>query len=201
MQRLILAVILVLLAWLPRAAHAESAGHGRQFGFRAALVGGYEINLRYDKSPYCRPPEAGQDPAKVCGYGTPLGLDLALSFAPLDSIEPFAWLRLGLNDEKQTGTRPLVLLGAGARIYTLAITRLKLYVEPALAVELQDGGINATTGQRIKDKDMIFHLAVGPQFDITENIGVYADGGLTVGILRSIHSALELKAGLQARFP
>ncbi len=193
-------ILLALVAWLPQTAHAESLGHGRQFGLRAALVTGYNILVRYDESPLCKAIEPGKDPVKVCGYGAPLGLDLAASFAPIDLIEPFAWLRLGLQDDSRTKARPLVLLGAGARIYTLAITRLKVYVEPALAIELQDDGYT-TAGSRATKKDLVFHLAAGPQIDLIENLGIYADGGLTMGFFRSIHTSLELKAGVQARFP
>jgi len=197
--RLILAGIVALLLSLSGTAHADT-GHGRQFGFRAAFVTGYNINLRYDDSPYCRAVQPGKEPAKVCGYGAPLGLDLALSFAPLDFLEPFLWFRLGLQNDKQTGVRPLRLLGAGARLYTSSASRFKIYVEPALAIELQDGG-RAPNSTTVTKKDLIFHLAAGPQFDITRHIGVFADAGLTVGVFRSIHSSFELKLGAQVRFP
>jgi hypothetical protein len=175
-------------------------GHGGQFALRAALVLGYRMVLRYDDSPFCREYDLSKTPGdqpKFCGHGAPLALDLGLSFAPLDFIEPYLWARFGLAEEKETRTAPVVILGAGARIYTMSDSAFKIYVEPAAGVELENGSV---TGSEYK-KDFVFHLAAGPQLDVARNVGLFVDGGLTVGILRALHSSLELKAGVQARFP
>ena len=50
-------------------------------------------------------------------------------------------------------------------------------------------------------KDLIFHFAAGPQYDLHQNFGIYATGGLTAGVLRGIASSLELDVGLQGRLP
>jgi hypothetical protein len=177
----------------------DDLGHGGQFALRAALVLGYRMVFRYDDSPLCREYDLSKTPddqAKFCGHGAPLALDLGLSFAPLDFIEPYLWARFGLAEEKETRTAPVVILGAGARIYTMSDSAFKIYVEPAVGVELENGSV---TGSEYK-KDFVFHLAAGPQLDVAPNFGLFVDGGLTLGILRSLHSSLELKAGLQARF-
>jgi hypothetical protein len=178
----------------------DDFGHGRQFALRAALVLGYRMVLRYDDSPLCREYDLSKTPddqAKFCGHGAPLALDLGLSFAPLDFIEPYLWARFGLAEEKETRTAPVVILGAGARLYTMSDSAFKIYVEPAVGVELENGSV---TGTEYK-KDFVFHLAAGPQLDVARNVGLFVDGGLTLGILRSLHSSLELKAGIQARLP
>lgn len=181
-----------------------SFGHAGQFGLRAALVGGYRMILRYDESPYCREYDAAKsasDQVKFCGHGGPLGLDLGLSFAPLDSVEPFIWARFGLAGEKSTDTSPLILLGAGARIYTMSDAAFKVYVEPALGLELEGGQGHQPWARFEYKQDVVLHVAAGPSWEISQNFGVFADAGLTVGILRALQSSLELKAGLQARLP
>ena len=139
----------------------------------------------------------------MCGHGAPLALDLAASFALLDFIEPYAFLRLGLAGEKETDTKPLLVLGAGARIYTMSDSAFKIFIEPALAWELEKGAgtFKAAGYDPVYKKDLLVHLAAGPQLDFSRYAGVYVDAGLTTGILRSIHSELELQLGLQARFP
>lgn len=192
----------------PAAAPAtnDSFGHGQQFGLRVGLVGGYNMIFRYDQSSLCAPYEPNKgikDQKKVCGHTAPLALDLAASFALLDFIEPYAFVRLGLKGETETATKPLMVLGAGARIYTMSDSAFKIFIEPALAWELEKGTGTLTVPGYAPEykKDLLFHLAAGPQLDFARYAGVYVDGGLTTGILRSIHSELELQLGLQARFP
>jgi hypothetical protein len=184
----------------------DSFGHGRQLGLRVGLVGGYNMIFRYDQSSLCAPYEPTKtikDQKKVCGHTAPLALDLAASFAVLDFIEPYAFVRLGLKGETETSTKPLLVLGVGARIYTMSDSAFKIFIEPALAWELEKGsGAMTAPGYAPEyNRDLLFHLAAGPQLDFARYAGVFVDAGLTTGILRSIHSELELQLGLQARFP
>ena len=189
-----------------RAADKDSFGHGAQFGFRAGVVGGYNMNFRYDKSPFCGTydgTKAPKDQQKVCGNGAPLAMDLALSYAVLDFIEPYVFMRLGLKGESETDTKPLTVLGLGARIYTMSDSAFKIFIEPAFAWELEGGAGSPAfqlNGPQYK-KDMLIHLAAGPQLDFARYVGVFADGGLTTSILRSLRTELELQLGVQARFP
>lgn len=185
-------------------AEPDDLGHARQFGLRAALVAGYRMVLRYDESPFCReydPAKSAADQVKFCGHGGPLALDLGLSFSPFDFIEPYVWARFGLAGEEKTDTQPVLILGAGTRIYTMSDSALKIYVEPAIGLELEAGQGNQPWARFDYKKDVVFHVAAGPQFDLARNVGVFIDGGITLGILRAIHSSLELKAGVQARLP
>lgn len=199
-------MIFGLLTLLPLTARADDFGHGRQFGLRAGLVGGYNMIFRYDRSPLCAAYDFGKqanDQQKVCGHAAPLAMDLAASFAPLDFVEPYLFLRLGLKGESQTDTLPLKVLGVGARIYTRSDSAFKIFIEPALAWELE-GGTGTFGFQRNNPqykKDLLVHLAAGPQLDFARYVGVFVDAGLTTGILRSLHSELELELGVQARFP
>ena len=197
------------MASAARAKDSTDFGHGGQVGLRANLVAGYRMVLRYDDSPLCREFDTTKgldDQATFCGHGAPLALDLALSYGVLDFFEPYLWTRFGLAQETETGTKPVVLLGAGTRLYTMSDSPFKIYVDPAIAIALEGGieGSPAALGALGKDgygKDLVFHLAAGPQLDVSENFGVFVDAGLTLGILRSISSSLELRAGVQARLP
>jgi hypothetical protein len=181
----------------------DSYGHGGQFGLRAGLVGGYNMIFRYDQSAFCAPPEAGKDPQKVCGHAAPLAFDLAASYAVLDFVEPYAFLRLGLGAETQTHTSPVKILGVGARVYTMSDSAFKIFIDPALAWELEGGTSDAAAynPKAVYKKDLLIHLAAGPQFDFSRYAGVFVDAGLTTGILRAIHTELEFQLGVQARFP
>lgn len=190
----------------------EDFGHGMQFGLRAGLTGGYRMVFRYDKSPFCRAPElnkADKDQQKFCGHGAPLALDVALSFAPFDFAEPFVWARFGLKGEPQTNTDNLMAFGAGARIYTMSDSKFKIFVEPALGVELEGGAGNSDWTFKDPEPDVpaeyktdfLFHLGVGPQYDFARAFGIYLHAGITTGVLRYIHTELEISGGAQLRVP
>ncbi len=189
-----------------KAADEDSFGHGMQFGLRVGLVGGYNMVFRYDQSPLCSPYDATKAPAdqqKFCGHAAPFALDIAASFAPLDFLEPYLFMRLGLSGESQTDTLPIKVLGAGARIYTMSDSAFKIFIEPALAYEFEGGaGTVSYPGYNPAYKnDLLIHLAAGPQIDVARYVGFFMDAGLTTGILRAIHTTLELQGGVQARFP
>ncbi len=187
-------------------AEDEAYGHKRQFGVRVGFVGGYNMIFRYDQSPFCATYDASKqlkDQQKFCGHGAPPALDVAVSFAPLDFVEPYAFGRFGLKGETETDTKPLLVLGVGARIYTMSDSAFKIFVDPAVAYEYEGGqGTPAFQANNPQyKKDLLFHLAAGPQYDFAKYVGIFADAGLTTGIFRSIHTELELQLGVQARFP
>jgi hypothetical protein len=184
----------------------DTFAHRGQFGLRIGLVGGYNMVFRYDDSPLCSPYDTSKslaDQQKFCGHGAPLALDIAASFAPLDFLEPYIFTRLGLSGETQTDTLPVKIVGAGTRIYTMSDSAFKIFIDPAVAFEFEGGaGTVKVPGYNPQYKnDLLLHLAAGPQFDFARYVGVFLDAGLTTGILRGIHTTLELQGGVQARFP
>ncbi len=188
----------------------ERFGHGMQFGLRAGIAGGYRMIFRYDKSPFCHAPDltkADKDQQKFCGNAAPMAVDLGLSFGVVDFIEPYFWARFGLGGEASTNTDALMALGAGARIYTMSDSKLKIFIEPAVGMELEGGAGNKAwifrdTGAAPEyKKDFLFHLGVGPQYDFARAFGLYVNAGLTTGVLRYIHTELEVSLGAQVRVP
>jgi len=192
----------------------EAFGHMGQWGLRAGLVGGMHVVFRYDKgnstgSPYCKKPDFSQGPedqANNCGFAAPFATEIALSFAPLDAVEPYLFTRLGFVSEKNTNTDPLVMLGAGVRLYTMSDSAFKIFIEPGIAWELESGGdnpewtYNGAFNPEYK-KDLVFHLGIGPHYDFSKNIGMFLGGNIDVGILRAIHAWMLFNLGVQGRYP
>jgi hypothetical protein len=79
----------------------------------------------------------------------------------------------------------------------------KIFIGPAIAFEYEGGvGTAKVPGYNPQYKnDLLLHLAAGPRFDFARYVGVFVDAGLTTGILRGIHTTLELQGGVQARLP
>lgn len=185
-------------------------GHGMQFGLRAGLMLGFKMDFRYQHSPLCKDPASDQQAnpdqhIKTCGYGTPPAADIALSFAPIDGVEPFVFGRFGFSGEAQSDTSPLVLFGAGARLYTMSDSRFKIFFEPALAYEVESGAGNPNYNPPNfpfdYKKDLVFHIGIGPQYDFAKAFGVFVNTGFDVGVLRSISAVLLLNIGVQLRMP
>jgi opacity protein-like surface antigen len=188
----------------------DTFGHRQQFSVRLGVMFGYKMDFRYPHSPYCaesyNPAKGGDEQLKTCGWGAMPALDVALGFAIIDSVEPFLFGRFGFGQESRTNTNAQVMIGAGARLYTMSDSRFKIFFEPALAYEFEDGAPNTAafnpTGFPLDyKKDLVFHLGIGPQYDFAKNVGMYLNSGLDVGVLRSISAVLLLNIGVQARFP
>jgi hypothetical protein len=184
----------------------DDFGHMGQIGVRVGLVGGYRMVLRYDASPYCATPDPLKGPGdqlKFCGHGAPLAVDLGLSFALLDFFEPYFWVKLGLSAEEATDTEPIKVFGIGARLYTMSDAAFKIFIEPAVAYETEGGRGTPEwqTNNPQYSRDIVFHLAAGPQIDFHQNFGAYLTGGVTTGVIRALHTSLDLALGVQGRFP
>src|SRR5690606_17528945 len=116
----------------------EDLGHAMQFGLRPGLVIPYRVTFRFDDSPLCDVDRDGVgdlnndgEDQKTCAFMSPVQLELALSFTPLDSVEPYLWTRIGMGEEVETGTASAFLFGAGTRLYTMPTSRLKLFFDVA----------------------------------------------------------------------
>jgi hypothetical protein len=182
----------------------EAFGHGGQFGLRVGIVGGYRMILRYDDSPYCTEPnplKAANDQQKFCGHGAPFALTAGLSYGLFDFLEPFAWGRFGLAAEEETDTEPVLMLGAGVRVYTMSDAPFKIFIEPAVGFEFEGGqGTAAWQANNPKySKDLVLHLAAGPNLDFSRNVGAYLTAGITTSIFRALASSLDVELGIQGR--
>lgn len=171
--------------------------HGGQLGLRLGLAQSFKAVSRYDDSPPCRS-DTGNEQA-VCPVWAPVALDLALSYALLDALEPFVWFRLGLGEEDKTRTAAARYLGAGLRIHLSTEARFKLFFEPSVAIQLEGAAEGAPPAKY--STDVFSRLQFGGQFDINRHFGVYLTVGPSVSFVRAIALGLEGSAGVQARFP
>lgn len=180
-----------------KAKEDDAFGHGGQVGLRVGLLGGYRMILRYDDSQFCTefdPEKSVSDQQKFCGHPAPFALSTALSYGIADWLEPFAWGRFGLASEGETDTEPVVMFGLGVRVYTMSDSAFKIFIEPAIGLEVEDGLYAAY------DTDVALHLAAGPTFDINRYFGIYLTGGLTTTVVRYLASTLEFDLGIQGRY-
>jgi hypothetical protein len=189
-------------------AQEEDLGHGMQFGFRPGLVVPYKVMFRFDESPKCDLDTDGEDDlnndgddAKACGFLMPLQVELAASFAPLDGVEPYVWLRLGLGEELETGTESALLFGAGVRLYTMSTSKLKLFFDVAAGMEVE-GAIDPTDEATQNYESQVFgRLGFGPQFDLNRYVGAFLVLGPGFAVPRGITMQIEGLVGLQGRVP
>jgi opacity protein-like surface antigen len=175
----------------------DAFGHGGQIGLRIGLLGGYRMILRYDDSQFCTeydPEKSPSDQQKFCGHAAPFALSTALSYGIADWLEPFAWGRFGLASEDETDTEPVVMFGLGVRVYTMSDAPFKIFIEPGIGLEVEDGLYGDY------DTDVALHLAAGPTFDINRYFGIYLTGGITTTVVRYLASSLEFDVGVQGRY-
>lgn len=180
----------------------KSFGHSSQFGVRVGVVLPYKVLIRFDDSPPCNPIEGDMtEESKTCGLVSPAQLDVALSFAPTDGLEPFAFARLGLAEETATRTEAALIFGGGLRAYTMNEAKFKLYFEVAAGLEMS-GALEAADEETRRYGNQFFgRLGFGPQYDLNRYLGFYASVGPGFAMPRAITLQLEANAGIQARFP
>jgi hypothetical protein len=221
-----LALLLSALAAPVRAAGAAEANpgtttHRGQWSLRAGFVQGYEFHHRYERSPFCRysdffptrttdPNAPPYFPPDDCWVAPPPELELAIAYALTAGFEPYVFTRLGLWSEEATFTGAGKMLGAGARIYAVSEPQLKLFIEPAFGVAFEDHTLDprffstfppALLTPDSYKTDLVFHLGVGPQYDLTRHFGVFANAGVDVGVIRALTVLVSVHYGVQARFP
>ncbi len=188
-------------------------GHGGQFSLRADGVFGYKMLFRYDGSPRCDrydPTKTPSDQSKFCGFGSAPAFGLSLGFSPVGFFEPFVFGRFGLGDDAdRTNMGKLMLIGAGARLYTMSDSAFKIFFSPWIGLDFTSGPANPNDADdraaRIQAgayrTDILVGLQVGPQYDIAKWIGLYAAGGLSFDMLRYLGAVADLSIGVQVRAP
>src|SRR6185503_10028528 len=164
-----------------------------QLNFRAEFLTGYRMLYRYEPSPRCAPYDAKKGPndqQKFCGYGSAPAVGMAVGFSLVDFFEPFAFIRLGLaNEAVETNQGKLMQVGFGARLYTMANSRFKVFFSPWFGIDATSGplepigsGTPGTPGYddalaKVKTgsykTDVLAHFDLGPQYDFSRGFGVY----------------------------
>ena len=199
----------------------DDLGHHGQLNFRAEFLTGYRMLYRYGQSPRCAPYDAKKGPndqQKFCGYGSAPVVGMAVGFSLVDFFEPFAFIRLGLaNEAVETNQGKLMQVGFGARLYTMANSRFKVFFSPWFGVDVTKGPLepigssspgtpgyddaNAGVKTGSYKTDVLAHFGLGPQYDFSRGFGVYLAGGMTFQMVRYFGMSADVAIGLQARAP
>jgi hypothetical protein len=196
-------------------------GHHGQLNFRAEFLTGYRMLYRYGPSPRCAPydiKKTAADQQKFCGYGSAPVVGMAVGFSLVDFFEPFAFIRLGLaNEAVETNQGKLLQAGFGARLYTMASSRFKVFFSPWVGIDTTAGPLE-TIGSgppgspgyddalaKVKTgsykTDVLAHFSLGPQYDFSRGFGVYVSGGMTFQMVRYFGMSADVAIGIQARAP
>src|SRR4030095_2231935 len=111
---------------------------------------------------------------------------------------PFIFGRFGLADEAdRTNQGKFVQVGVGMRLYTMSDSRFKIFFAPFLGLDLTKGPVEAASstapvGSPARDDstagvpstayrtDVLAHLDIGPQYDISRAFGIYLYAGQTI---------------------
>jgi hypothetical protein len=86
------------------------------------------------------------------------------------------------------------MVGLGTRIYTMSDAPFKIFIEPAIGLELEDGKYADY------ETDLALHLAAGPTLDFARYFGAYVTAGVTTTILRALSTSLDVELGVQGRY-
>ena len=173
-----------------------ATSHRGQVGGDAALGLGYRVLFPYHDGEFC-----GMVDRKVCSGRSPAFLALGLSYGVSDTVDLLVELRLGLDgDFKRGGSmgdgpKP-VWLAPGAKFFFDESGRWKLFSTVQLAIDFTD-----YTGSGASGTDYGLHNSNGLLYELSQNFGLYARVGETVGVVRWLRFELEGGVGLQGRLP
>jgi len=172
--------------------------HKGQFGASARFSLGARGIVTYDNNVYCgkTDPEAEFGFASVCTGGSPLALDVELSYGVKATIELVLELRLGIERDfgaapGASGPRPF-FLAPGARFFFSEAARAKFFVQPEVVLDFagysqgNDFGVRGIEGLWI---------------DLHRSYGLYFYVGETLEFSRWLSASFEAGVGFQGRYP
>ena len=172
----------------PQAATTASLGHRYQFGLGVRAGTGYRVIMPYHEE------SCGQEDKSVCGSRQPFWLEISPSFGFTRSLELLVDVRLFL-EEDFTNSRGL-FVAPGIKYYTDAEDLFKMYFTGQLVLEsqkqIQNSGLTSF--------DIGVRSVLGIQFDILRYVGLFAQGGIIIGLKRWLTFVVDVAAGVQIRY-
>lgn len=168
----------------------DSMSHESQVGLRIGAGVPFIFAVKYGDGPACD--DTGEEFCRRFGAAV---LDLEVGFGISDTVELSALVRLGLADDEAANASPLAF-GLGARAYTSAHAMFKGYLGARFMLD-------ATPSERPEwsSVDVGARGELGLQFDVVRYVGIYAQIGASIMILRALSFAFDATGGVQARFP
>ena len=193
-------LVLMAIATTAYADDSEPAKtfHKGQFGVSARFGLGARGIATYENTVYCgkQDPQAEHGFASVCTGRTPLSLDLEGSYGIAQSIELTLEIRMGLERDfganaTAEGPRPFHI-APGARFFFSEAARTKLFVQPALVLDL--AGYD-------QGKDFGVRGIEGIWIDLHKTYGLYFFVAETLQFSRWLSASFEAGVGFQGRYP
>jgi len=158
---------------------------------------GYRFIVPYEDDAICGP----NGDTSPCESRAPGFMDTELGFGAGAGVELGVMLRIGLEYEDLNDSYPLVL-GPGIRLYPSPDGRVKLFLGFRVLIDFTKVGPQkpAETSPTPKT-DVALRGEPGLQVEITRNIGVYLQAGVTFGAVRWFQFEADGGLGFQVRFP
>ena len=168
----------------------DSMSHEQQLGLRLGAGAPFIFAVKYGEGPACD--DEGNEFCRR--FGAPV-LDLELAYGLTDTVELSVLARFGLGDDEAADSNPLAF-GIGARAYTSAHAMFKGFLGARLMLDA-----TSSDAPEWKSVDVGARGELGLQFDVVRYVGIYAQVGASIMILRALSFAFDATGGVQARFP
>ena len=182
----------------PTPAEPVVFNHKHQFYARFTFGTGYRFIVPYEDNAICGP----NGDSSPCESRAPAFMDSDIGFGASERVELSVMLRIGLEYEDASfhEAYPLVL-GPGIRIYPSPDSRVKLFLAFRVLIDFTEIGPQKPGEEVTPKTDLALRGEPGLQVEITRNIGVYLQTGVTFGAVRWFHFEADGGLGFQVRFP
>jgi hypothetical protein len=168
---------------------AESLSHRLQLGVSLAPGVGYRVIFPYSDGQFC-----GTAGKRVCTSHLPAFLELEAAFGVSTSVDLIADFRFGA--ESDFNTQHDFFFAPGIKYYVDAERAFKLYTTFQLVFDSED-----QPGSNVDSFDFALRNANGLQYEFLRYLGLFAQFGETLGVVRWLRFELDFAGGVQGRFP
>lgn len=167
---------------------AEPMSHLHQIGLSINGGSGVRFTVPYNDGIPC-----GQAAKRVCTTAIPGFMEIGLSFGVLTSLDLIADLRIGVGSDF-TGTNDFHF-APGIKYFIDPDNQFKYYATGQLVFDNED------FGGAVSSFDFGVRSALGLQYELWRNFGLFGQFGATLGFTRWLRIELDFAAGVQGRFP
>jgi hypothetical protein len=179
----------------PDKAQSKPLNHRFQFGLAVRAGTGYRVIAPYHDE-FCGDLTEKGEKKAVCGSRQRAWLELSPSFGITRSLELLVDVRFYL-EEDWTGTRAY-FFSPGIKYYTDPDGLFKFFATFQVVFETQDySGSPAST---VSNFDVGIRSAFGVHFDLVRYVGLFAQGGVILGMSRWLTFVADFAGGVQGRF-
>lgn len=166
--------------------------HRFQLGLGVRAGSGYRAIVPYGGE-YCGDTTDAGASKSVCGNRQRFWLELSPSFGFTRSLEALVDLRLYL--EEDFSKSKAFFVAPGIKYYTDPDDLFKFFATGQVVFENQD-----FSGSSVSSFDFALRSALGIQFDILRYVGLFAQGGVILGVKRWFSFVVDFAGGVQARY-